>query len=172
MCDILCGNSAEITSALLPHKRIEMIKFSSSNFALRKQNPNVKMKKILTLLILVGLLNVTRTFAEMKVSCTVNVENVSPDTLDCGNNPRPTDPRRESRIPARPVQCNISVENGVSFIGFNYEISAFEIYDCYGSCIASFNEERDFVETLFNLTGDFEVRFHTDGHLLRGFVTL
>lgn len=83
------------------------------------------------------------------------------------------DKNKGRRIPPRPIYCVINVENGVNITGMDDSpIIVFEIYDCYGSCIASFNEERDFVETLFNLTGDLEVRFHTDGHLLRGFVTL
>ena len=107
--------------------------------------------------------------ANSHISCMLNYGNEVNNDLDTVDY---TETSRGRRIPARPVQCNISVENGVSFIGFNDEISTFEIYDCYGNCMASFNEESDFVETFFNLTGDFEVRFQTDGHLLRGFVTM
>ncbi len=151
-----------------PHTIREILK----NLSLNLQRINERnMKKILILIVsfYAVLMWSSSILANSHISCMLNYGtevNNDLDTVDY------TETSRGRRIPARPVQCNISVENGVSFIGFNYEISTFEIYDCYGSCIASFNEERDFVETLINLTGDLELRFHTDGHLLRGFVTL
>lgn len=77
------------------------------------------------------------------------------------------------RMPTRPVLCNISVEDGVTFCdGSGPDIISYEIKDADNNPVAVTSDEADFVQTLFSLSGDFVVLFCTDEYVYYGHVNL
>jgi len=52
------------------------------------------------------------------------------------------------------------------------EIQSFDVFDEYGTLIASFNDETSFVSFIFSLTGCYEVAFYTSDYIFRGWITL
>lgn len=76
------------------------------------------------------------------------------------------------RIPPVPLTCSIS-NTGISFIGFYDDIITFEIWDITSeTCLASFTEESDFLNFLFAQTGDFNLKFETEGYFICGDITI
>lgn len=66
-------------------------------------------------------------------------------------------------MPTRPIPCSISVDDGVSFDdGSNPEIISYEIKDADNNPVAVTGDEADFIQTLFSLTGEYEIQFRTD----------
>ncbi|MCM1142067.1 MAG: hypothetical protein NC453_26145 [Muribaculum sp.] len=80
------------------------------------------------------------------------------------------------RVPICPVECLIDVENGISFVSSSLsssDIIAYEIYDYAAEkCLMSFSDEDAFVENLFNLTGDYQLRFIAEDYELIGYISL
>lgn len=76
------------------------------------------------------------------------------------------------RMPPRPILCSLSIEDGVTFCdGSNPDIISYEIQDADGKPVAVFSDGADFVQTLFSLTGQFKVRFHSDEYVYYGYVS-
>lgn len=82
--------------------------------------------------------------------------------------------KNHHRLPARPINCTISTETGVSIPGVSTsEILSFEIYDESGElCLASFNDEMEFVSFLFSLEGEYVIRFVTENKSYTGYISL
>lgn len=77
------------------------------------------------------------------------------------------------RLPSRKVECHISSDGLVEVSSIDVkEILTFEIYDGTGICIGSFGDSLSFTETLFSLSGVFEIRFVTQENILRGYVEI
>ena len=73
----------------------------------------------------------------------------------------PTNPvgRRSNR---RPLSGEISA-SAVNIPGVdNSDIISFEIYTPSGFCMGIYSDEMDFIEALFSLSGEYEIRFMTD----------
>lgn len=83
----------------------------------------------------------------------------------------PTNPvgRRSNR---RPLTGEITT-SGVNIPGVeNSEIISFEVYDPSGICMGIYSDETDFVNALFSLSGEFEIRFVTDEAAFAGTIEL
>lgn len=52
------------------------------------------------------------------------------------------------------------------------EILSYEINDSDGCFVASFGAPYEFTEALFSLSGEYEVRFHTESYVYVGYVEL
>lgn len=80
------------------------------------------------------------------------------------------------KIPMCPIECLISEENGISFASSSTstnDIIAYEIYDdATEECLMSFSDVDAFVENLFNLTGNLQLRFIADDYELIGYISL
>ena len=84
-------------------------------------------------------------------------------------------PNRGSRMPARKIMCEISLENGVVIYqsGIADEIVSYEVYDTTGSNIAIFSDEQSFIDFIFSgITGEFQIRFRTDCTSYSGYIEL
>ena len=76
-------------------------------------------------------------------------------------------------IPPRPVQCTIDAAEGVRFVGMEKpDIVLYEIYDLSGTCVASFGDESSFVDHLFALSGEYEIRLMTADWVYVGHIGL
>lgn len=79
-----------------------------------------------------------------------------------------------NRLPARRVMCTIG-DDGVRIDGYIAEddILSYEVWDTSGEvCVASFTDERDFINGLKLLHGDYQVRFAVADYLFIGYITL
>ena len=84
-------------------------------------------------------------------------------------------PNRGSRMPARKIMCEISLENGVVIYqsGIADEIVSYEVYDTTGSNIAIFSDEQSFIDFIFSgISGEFQIRFRTDSASYSGKIYL
>lgn len=120
----------------------------------------------ISLIILIAMLSFSA-FADDDSSTTYTVEvaqSIDPYIVDDG-------PVRH-RTPPRPLICTIS-PNGINIQSVNTEeITAYDIYDTEGGCIASFTTEQDFISFIYSLDGTVEIRIHTDGYVFHGYVQL
>ena len=83
-----------------------------------------------------------------------------------------TDNRKGHRSNRRPITGEIT-SSGVNSPGVeNSEIISFEIYDLSGICMGIYSAEMDFVNALFSLSGEFEIRFVTDEATFAGTIEL
>ena len=81
------------------------------------------------------------------------------------------DTQRGHRLPSRPIECTISQETGVSIYDCPDEIVSYEIWDADGnSCLTLCSEESDFLNDLFSLTGDFQIRFNSSDYTYVGYI--
>ncbi len=79
-----------------------------------------------------------------------------------------------NRLPARRVMCTIG-DDGVRIDGYIAEddILSYEVWDASGEvCVASFADERDFINGLKLMYGDYQVRFAVADYLFIGYITL
>ncbi|MDE6006517.1 MAG: hypothetical protein K2G67_03075 [Muribaculaceae bacterium] len=71
------------------------------------------------------------------------------------------------------VPCSIDSNAGVRLMGEgDVDIISYEIWEIGGMCISEFGNEEDFIEILFKLSGDYEVRFITAEFTYIGIITL
>lgn len=85
-------------------------------------------------------------------------------------NPNPQSGRHRSN--QRPLYGSISAD-GVSIPGVETsDILSFEIYTPEGFCMGAFAEEPEFIQTLFSLSGEYEIRLITEEAVYIGFVEL
>lgn len=77
------------------------------------------------------------------------------------------------RLPQQTVPCSIDSNTGVRLMGEgDVEIISYEVWEIGGMCISEFGNEEDFLEILFKLSGDYEVRFITAEFTYIGIITL
>lgn len=87
---------------------------------------------------------------------------------------RVRDKENGNRLPARRVMCTIG-DDGVRIDGYIAEddILSYEVWDASGEvCVASFADERDFINGLKLMYGDYQVRFAVADYLFIGYITL
>ena len=83
------------------------------------------------------------------------------------------DTPRGPRIPSRPIECTISQETGVTIYDCPDEIVSYEIWDADGnSCLSLCSDESDFLNDLFSLTGDFQIRFNSSDYTYIGYLSI
>lgn len=76
------------------------------------------------------------------------------------------------RIPPKPICCTISTE-GISVAGLSEDIITYEVWDETSEiCLASFNEEQEFLDFLFNQSGEFQILFITENYCISGNVII
>ena len=93
-----------------------------------------------------------------------NLEDDYTVVLRCSENePDKQDPNTKgNRIPQAPLYCNISIENGVTVNRIDTEdILSFEIYDCNGILINLFDNQWDFISSLFSMNGEVIINLST-----------
>lgn len=93
-----------------------------------------------------------------------NLEENYTVVLRCSENePENPDPNNKgNRIPQAPLYCNISIENGISINRIDTEdIISFEIYDCNGILINLFDNQWDFISTLYSMNGEVIIKLLT-----------
>lgn len=84
-------------------------------------------------------------------------------------NKQPTHPKRH-RIPSKSLNATIS-SAGIEVDGLvSSEIIYFEIYTLSGILMESYSNEIDFVQALFLLSGEYEIRIITDEDIYTGIV--
>lgn len=76
------------------------------------------------------------------------------------------------RILPKPIYCTISSE-GIYVAGLSDDIINYEIWNETSEiCLASFNEENDFLNFLFNQSGEFQIIFITENYCISGYITI
>lgn len=93
-----------------------------------------------------------------------NLEENYTVVLRCSENePENPDPNNKgNRIPQAPLYCNISIENGISINRIDTEdIISFEIYDCNCILINLFDNQWDFISTLYSMNGEVIIKLLT-----------
>ncbi|MDE6096462.1 MAG: hypothetical protein K2G52_09770 [Muribaculaceae bacterium] len=82
------------------------------------------------------------------------------------------DKQRGERMPQQPIVCSISKDSGIT-IKNNFdisEISSFEIWN-QNTCIASFIDQKDFIDMIFSLKGEYQLIFRFKNYLLSGYIS-
>ncbi|MBD5189627.1 MAG: hypothetical protein HDS95_05045 [Bacteroidales bacterium] len=76
------------------------------------------------------------------------------------------------RMPSKTLRAEISL-SGIYIPGVdNNDIISFEIYTSKGICMGIFSEEMDFIETLFSLSGEYEIRIVTEYATFAGIIEI
>lgn len=104
-----------------------------------------------------------------------NLEDDYTVVLRCSENePDKQDPNTKgNRIPQAPLYCNISIENGVTVNRIDTEdILSFEIYDCNGILINLFDNQWDFISSLFSMNGEVIIKLSTSESSYIGSINL
>lgn len=79
------------------------------------------------------------------------------------------DPDR-NRKPSHPLQCTISRDNGIEVAGYASKFLSHEIWDVEGIvCMGDYSTESDFVDALFSMTGEYQIRLITEDYELIGY---
>ena len=87
---------------------------------------------------------------------------------DGSGHPKPETNPVGDRANRRPLSGEIGA-SGVNIPGVdNSEIISFEIYTPSGFCMGIYSDEMDFIEALFSLSGEYEIRFVTDYAVFAG----
>lgn len=87
--------------------------------------------------------------------------NEAPDDLEL--------PSRGNRTTPIKIRCIIN-ENGIVLINISDDIQTYEIYDTKDNCLAVFSDEDSFIEFLFTLSGEYQLRFSTATYDLVGYI--
>lgn len=79
--------------------------------------------------------------------------------------------RPGNRAPSHPVLCTISMEDGI-MADFADSILTYEVWaPGTNSCIINCSDEEIFIDYLFNVPGDYEIRLSTDEYFYIGFLS-
>lgn len=82
-------------------------------------------------------------------------------------------PGKGERVPSQRIGGIISLAEGVCINGVDTgEITLFEIYDSEGMIVASFVDELSFVDYLFTLEGEYQLRFLISDMAFIGWIEL
>lgn len=130
------------------------------------------MKRICSItllpLIIIGLL----------IPNSINAENNTSITISMQRQPNPQSEHNEQyqtegrRIPPKPIYCTISPE-GISVAGLSEDIITYEVWNETSEiCLASFNEEQEFLDFLFNQSGEFQIAFVTENYCISGYISI
>lgn len=77
------------------------------------------------------------------------------------------------RAPVRPITVTISQEQGVDVPDLDkQDFISYSIYNEDKLCICSVNDESSFIETLFSLSGIYEIKLDTYEFSLRGWIQI
>ncbi len=131
------------------------------------------MKKLLStpliiLMIILGL-STSSMMATSPTSTIAVVMHVFPTVSD----PEPDLDPYNKRIPPRPLNCTISQSDGIEVIGCAAEFISYEIWDTEGTvCMAAYTLESDFINALFSMTGEYQIRLVCEDHELIGYIAL
>lgn len=129
------------------------------------------MKRFLSLATIIILM----IFVPHSVSADTDETSSFPVTQTDSNGPHSDDEdtHKGNRIPARHLECTVSIDAGVFIPSVDSsEIISYEIYDSTGNQTAIFSMEEDFVEYFFTLHGDYIIRFNTISRSFIGQVSL
>lgn len=95
--------------------------------------------------------------------------------IKTSSNEEKKEPEKGQRAPGLLIECTISISQGIQ-LNSSVDVSdilAYEIWDAEGeSCIASFCDEAGFINFLFSLSGEFQIRFTTPDYNLVGFIQI
>lgn len=77
------------------------------------------------------------------------------------------------RIPPRPICCNIDSEAGTITLSKDIEaVISYEIWDeSATACLAYYADEAAFIDHLFTIPGDYQIRIVTDDYTYTGYVS-
>lgn len=76
------------------------------------------------------------------------------------------------RIPPQSLPCTISNDN-IDIPGVNSsDITSFEIYTINGCMIYACSDLESFISSIYDLDGEYEIRFITDSYTFRGYTSL
>lgn len=129
------------------------------------------MKKVITLSIIIMMtfaLLPEHIMAENSTSYTILVQKKPKEDSRHNQDLSPVG----SRMPPRPLPILISQE-GLSIPDINNdEITLYEVIDEYGTCLATFTTEAEFISFIFMNEGTIEIRFHLDEYILQGYLSL
>ncbi|MCM1142678.1 MAG: hypothetical protein NC453_29245 [Muribaculum sp.] len=85
-------------------------------------------------------------------------------------------PTKRQRTPSLPIAYTISQEEGLQIMSSSIssdDIIEFEIYDLESDeCLFSFTDEQSFTQTLFILSGDYQIRLATPDYELISDISL
>ncbi|MBD5329386.1 MAG: hypothetical protein HDS03_05825 [Bacteroides sp.] len=111
-------------------------------------------------------------YANVSNSLTIHVSLLRFNSPETDPNPEPEVRAGRHRSNQRPLYGSISAD-GVSIPGVETsDILSFEIYTPEGFCMGAFAEEPEFIQTLFSLSGEYEIRLITEEAVYIGFVEL
>lgn len=78
-----------------------------------------------------------------------------------------------TKTPLRWLLCWINPTIGVQIENCDEEINSYEIWDASSvACSFATTTEYDFVDTLFTLSGDYQIRFVTDDFVYEGYISI
>lgn len=108
----------------------------------------------------------------------VSAQSLSPisGTLSKTDRDKQNIPVKRQRTPSLPIAYTISQEDGLQIMSSSIsaeDIIEFEICDIESSdCIFSFSDESTFIETLFTVNGEYQIRLTTSSYELIGYISL
>ena len=101
------------------------------------------------------------------------------ETIILDKQPKEKDPNNRpgnnpdgNRMPPRPILCTISIEHGIECEIAAEETLSYEIRTEDGICLASFTDESDFIQMLFSVPGNYQIRFLTDDYIYTGYIAV
>lgn len=78
-----------------------------------------------------------------------------------------------NRVNFSSIDCGIGQDDGIEIHGLTNEILVYEIWDADGTvCLAYFTDEESFIESLFSMTGSFQLKFYFEDYILYGEISL
>ena len=132
----------------------------------------MKIPLKLTVIVVVALflfVNASATEVMNSTCYTVTLMKVAAEETD---HPHINDTPRGQRIPSCPIECTISQDSGVTIYDCPDEIVSYEIWDAEGNtCLSQYSDESDFLNDLFSLTGDFQIRFNSSDYTYIGYLS-
>ncbi|MDE6756908.1 MAG: hypothetical protein K2J66_07160, partial [Muribaculaceae bacterium] len=112
------------------------------------------------------------------IPISIKAENNASITLSMQSQPIPQtghnkqDEPEGRRIPPKPIYCTISTE-GINVAGLSEDIMTYELWNETSEiCLASFNGENEFLDFLFNQSGEFQIIFITDNYCISGYIVI
>lgn len=131
------------------------------------------MKQTIRTTILALSLGITATLSAYGASAVSYDITLSPSYIYDGIIVDPSRPGKGERVPSQRIGGIISLAEGVRINGVDTgDITLFEIYDPEGLIMASFVDEQSFVEYLFTLEGEYQLRFLTSDMAFTGWIEL
>lgn len=128
------------------------------------------MKKILILLLL-GIVSSGNSLYAAVLKDTIMTKYILIHSDE--NNEDFEDPPHGFRLPQYEVPCSINPLTGVHLKGEGQiDILLYEIWDSNGTCILSLDNEEDFLDIFFKLSGEYEIRLITEDYTYIGIIRI